>query len=335
MTATYDQVPGLATEIYQKAVDKYLSDTYQIYKDGDTYYSPDQGGDAWNPSSRNSRYTDDQLKQLVSEAQHKFADVPHLFDDFSMLPDPAGFDNDITMVSAVMDDLCAHATADPILGIQHPINTELSVMAGTTAGQPETATVLQRWDGLASEAFLRNFVTPFPDRTANQFTCASVLLNALKAEAELWKRARLNIADIAEKTKNGLDHYADCGKNDWTVGLSVVGAVVTIASAIATGGTSLVVGLAAVGAAGTVASTVAGTSDSPPSDRYGGESVEAVINSCRKAVADLKTAIKEQEQKVVDAMTKSVGIVEAHKSDFIAPRPSLADGSRVGQPGDN
>ena len=49
---------------------------------------------------------------------------------------------------------------------------------------------IDEWDGLAAQAFNDNFIIPFKDRTQNQFIVGSILMNALNAEKELWKRAR-------------------------------------------------------------------------------------------------------------------------------------------------
>ena len=221
-----------------------------------------------------------------------------------------------------MDALCSKAFTDPIQGDPHPINVELKAMT-------VTGSTIDEWDGLAAKAFMNNFVIPFEGRTENQFTVASILMNALNANKELWKRARANIDDIAHKVKSALDHYDDCGKNEWEIGLSVVGAVVAIAAVPVTGGASAIA-LGAVASAVDVASTFAGQIEDPPKNDYSAESVEGVIAKAKQGIEDLKTEVARAEQKIVDAMTNSSGVVSGHATDFLAPRPTLR--RRTGQP---
>jgi hypothetical protein len=308
---SYEELGRHAQEIYDLAVEKYLFDTYSIYKSGGEFYAPTE------PYYGESTMTEDQLKQHVWDTEMKFNEIHSLFDDFLVLPDPGSFDGPMQSVTITMNSLCSHAFTDPIQGDPHPVNTELSAM--TVAGNTLTS-----WDGLAAQAFVDNMVVPFEGRTQNQFIVASILMNALNAEKELWSRARLNIDDIAHKAKSALDHYDDCGKNDWEIGLSVVGAVVAIAALPLTGGTSAAIALGAVASGIDVANTFAGQIEDPPTNDYSAESVEGVVEKVKQGINDLKAAITKAEQKVVDAMTSSSGVVSSYATDFVAPRPTLA-----------
>ena len=309
---SFEELGYHAQEIYDLAVEKYLRDTYQVYKrDGMFYPPPDPYG------SGESYMTEDELKKLVWDTEMKFNEIHSLFNDFLVLPNPGDFDGPMQQVTGTMNALCSKAFTDPIQGDPHPVNTELAAM--TVAGNS-----INEWDGLAAQAFFNNFIVPFEDRTENQFIVASILMNALNAEKELWKRARLNIDDIAHKVKSALDHYDDCGKNDWEIGLSVVGAVVAIAAIPVTGGASAIA-LGAVASGIDVANTFAGQIEDPPKNDYSAESVEGVIAKAKQGIEDLKDAVKKAEQKIVDAMTNSSGTVAGHTEDFVAPRPTLAE----------
>jgi hypothetical protein len=313
---SYEELGFHAQEIYDMAVEKYLFDEHQIYKVDGMFYPPP------SPYTGTSYMPEEMLKQLVWDAEMKFNEVHSLFNDFLVLPDPGSFDGPMQSITACMNALCSEAYTDPIQGTPHPVNVELKAM--TVAG-----TTLDEWDGLAAKAFMNNFVIPFEDRTENQFTVASILMNALNAEKELWTRTRANIDDIAHKAKSALEHYDDCGKNDWEIGLSVVGAVVAIASVPVTGGAGAIA-LAAVASGVDVASTFAGQIEDEPKNDYSAESVEGVIDKVKQGINDLKAAVQKAEQKVVDAMTNSAGIVSSYASDFVAPRPTLA--GEQGQP---
>jgi hypothetical protein len=308
---SYEELGQHAQEIYDMAVEKYLYDEHGIYKVDGMYYPPP------NPYTGTSYMPEEMLKQYVYDAETKFNEIHSLFNDFLVLPDPADFDGPMQEVTTCMNALCSKAFTDPIQGDPHPVNTELAAM--TVAGNS-----IDEWDGLAAKAFYDNFIIPFEDRTENQFIVASILMNALNAEKELWKRARLNIDDIAHKVKSALEHYDDCGKNDWEIGLSVVGAVVAIAALPLTGGTSAAIALGAVASGIDVANTFAGQIEDPPKNDYSAESVTGVIDKAKQGINDLKEAVQKAEQKVVDAMTNSSGVVSSYASDFLAPRPTLA-----------
>jgi hypothetical protein len=317
---SFEELGFHAQEIYDKAVEKYLFDEFQIYKQDGMFYPPPDpyGGASYGGGQSSSYMTEDQLKQHVWDAEMKFNEIHSLFNDFLVLPDPGDFDGPWEQVTTCMNALCTEAFTDPIQGDPHPVNTELSAM--TVAGN-----TIDEWDGLAAQAFNDNFIIPFKDRTHNQFIAGSILMNALNAEKELWKRARLNIDDIAHKVNSALDHYDDCGKNDWEIGLSVVGAVVAIAALPLTGGTSAAIALGAVASGIDVANTFAGQIEDEPKNDYSAESVEGVIDKAKQGINDLKEAVQKAEQKIVDAMSNSSGVVSSYATDFVAPRPTLAD----------
>jgi hypothetical protein len=320
---SYGELGFHAQEIYEMAVEKYLRDEHLIYQHDGRYYAPT------DPMSGTPMMTEEVLRKTVWDTELKFNEIHSLFNDFLVLPDPADFDGPMQSVTTCMDALCSDAFTDPIQGTPHPVNVELRAM--TVAGN-----TLDEWDGLAAKAFVDNFVIPFVDRTENQFTVASILMNALNANKELWTRARANIDDIAHKVKSALDHYDDCGKNEWEIGLSVAGAVVAIASVPVTGGASAVA-LGAVASAVDVAGTFAGQIEDPPANDYSAESVEGVIDKAKQGINDLKAEVERAEQKIVDAMTSSSGVVSGHATDFLAPRPTLASSGDpdVGRPDDD
>jgi hypothetical protein len=307
---SFEELGFHAQEIYDMAVEKYLWDEHMILKRDGMFYPPT------DPYSGLPMMTEEVLRKTVWDTEMKFSEVHSLFNDFLVLPDPASFDGPVESVTACMNALCSQAFTDPIQGDPHPVNVELKAM--TVAGN-----TLDEWDGLAAQAFVNNFIVPFEGRTENQFVVASILMNALNAEKELWRRARLNIDDIAHKAKSALEHYDDCGKNDWEVGLSVVGAVVATASVPVTGGAGAIA-LGAVASAVDVASTFAGQIEDEPTNDYSAESVEGVIDKVKQGINDLKEAVEKAEQKVVDAMRNSSGVVSSYASDFLAPRPTLA-----------
>jgi hypothetical protein len=302
---SYEELSSHVSDIWDKALEEYMMER-GAYKHDDRYYG--------------SMGEDDEILQIwLDEADSKFQKVWTMFGDFYSLPEPSDYDGPIADLKTTMTALCkTTGDQDPIQGEFYPGNTELTAMT-------DAAGYLDEWDGVAVQAFRENFITPFPVRTSNQFVVASILMNALEAEQELWKRVRENIDKIAEDCIKALDHMHDCGKNEWSMFFSVTGAVVAIAALPLTAGTSGALALAAVGSGISVASTYAGQIEDPPEPRFSGESAEAVVNATEDGIKDLKDEIKKAEQKVVDAMTNALGVVNGHTEDLVAPRPVIAD----------
>ena len=261
--------------------------------------------------------TQEMVDRDMADVSTKYADVPGLFAPFESIPDPGAFDYEIGQLDSVLGKLSAGAkNQDPVGRSFYPANTTLDGM-DTTAGY------IQRWTGVAASTFKENFVDTFESVTQNQFLLTGVIKGALQAQQGIWTGVRKDIVDIADKTLSGIEHCDDCGKNDWTMAFAVVGAVISIAAVPVTGGASLA--LAAVGGAVAVGGTAIGNSDEAPSEGYSGESAEAVVEAMRRAITSLKGHITDAETKIQKAMNDNIGVVNANRDLFVAPRPNLAN----------
>ncbi|WP_020499006.1 hypothetical protein [Sciscionella marina] len=259
--------------------------------------------------------------------EQKYAYIPGLFEPFSRLPDPAGFEPLIDDLQKAMGDLATGATSNPLAKDVNFANPKLDKM--TTAGG-----YLQGWTGDAAMAFKENFIDPFKTIANNQFTMVSTMKGALEAHQALWKKAREDIDKIAHTTKDALDNAGGCGKNEWSFGFSVlsaVGAVGGVLLTVATGGTGAAVAIPAIGALASVGSAgVAGITAS-------GDSAEEITKSMKEAVDKLTQHIKDVESKEI--AEKVQGILSAAngaKDQLVAKRPKLAgmdDGQLTGDGG--
>jgi hypothetical protein len=273
-----------------------------------------QVSNAMAQAGRGAAYAE---KQITAKATSDFADIPGLYEPFSLMPDPATYNGMIQDLSNVMRTLSSgQANTDPIDGPIYPANPTLHKLSGTQS-------YLENWTGKAAEDFKRNFIDPFPAVVSNQFLLTAVLKAALEAHKEMWKRARTDIDNIATTTISALDHMDDCGSNDWSMAFTVLGAVVAIAAVPVTDGASLFA-LAAVGSAASVASSAAGSGDDHR-QRFSGESAGAVISQMRTAIAMLADDINTSEQKIVKATNDTYGTVAGSRSAFVSNRPMLAN----------
>ena len=264
-------------------------------------------------------------KQITAKAQSDFADIPGLYEPFSLMPDPASYQPMIHDLEGAMRTLSSgQGNSDPIDGPIYPANPTLDKLSGTES-------YLENWTGHAAEDFKRNFIDPFPAVVRNQFLLSAVLKAALEAHQEMWKRARTDIDNIATATISALDHMNDCGSNDWSLAFTVLGAVVAIAAVPVTDGASLFA-LAAVGSAASVASAVAPSGDDKR--RFSGESAGAVIAQMRTAITMLADDIASQEAKIAKAMNYTYGTVAGGRTSFVSNRPLLADANARNVKGD-
>ncbi|MEA5367602.1 hypothetical protein VA596_49285 [Amycolatopsis sp., V23-08] len=245
--------------------------------------------------------------------RRSYAFIESMFEPFSRLPDPAGYDPLIADLNAAMAKLNTGSVNNTELSSDVTfVNPHLDKM--TTDGG-----YLQGWTGDAAMAFKANFVDTFRSIAGNQFTVLSILKGILQAHREMWLRARADIDKIAENTKNALDNAGGCGKNQWTFDFSVLSAVSAIGGvvvAVATGG---VVPLAAIGALASVGGAgVAGLTAS-------GDSAEAIISSMKQGVDELAKHIQEVEtQQIAQRVQALTEAVHGNKDKIVSARPNLA-----------
>jgi hypothetical protein len=252
------------------------------------------------------------------EIEARFADIPALFAPFTRIPEPSSFDPLIAASGRVMGVLSSgQSPKDPIGGEVYPANIILDKVKGTES-------YIEDWTGVAAKNFKSFFIDPFPSVVSNQFTVAAVLKAALEAEQAVWAAVRTDIDTIAHKVLAALDNMDDCGKNEWTVGFTVLASIAFVGAALAVPGGGIAVGLTVAGGAFSTAAAAPVVGD-PPATDYHGETPEVVIAQMRAAIGDLTRAINSQEQRIADAIGRNHGLIAANRAAFVSPRPALAD----------
>jgi hypothetical protein len=234
---------------------------------------------------------------IRQHAESAFADIPALFGSFVDTPNPDWFGPAVNDFNRALRRLFfGHDTGQvkakdepqsggPLTGTNvYYSNDELPDLSGSES-------YLEKWTGKAAMAFKKNVIDPFPSIVYNQFQMVAALRAALEAERGIWVHTRRDIDQIAHDTLAALDRVGSnifaCDRNEWEMTFSVVGAVVTIPAAVATGGTAVALAVAAGGA--TVAATAAGQAKPQKTVRFHGETAEAVISEMRDAIAMLAT----------------------------------------------
>ena len=254
-----------------------------------------------------------------------FADIPSLFEPFTMMPEPSSFDGIMADLHEAMIKISPGDNTDPINGALYVASTRLAQIDGSES-------YMALWTGGAADAFRSEFVVKFPARVINQFIACSVLRGALAAHQAMWATARDDIDKIAHDALNALDNMDHCGQNEWTMTFTIVASVAAVAAVPISAGTSMAALAAAttVTAVGATSQVVAAHQVDPAKvTRYQGETAEAVVTQVRRSVSELLGHIQQAEQKIANALDGMRATMSQHRELFVAPRPKLADATRT------
>jgi hypothetical protein len=232
------------------------------------------------------------MDRMVADFSH----IPAEFAPFTEMPDPAAFDPLIRGLEKAMGKLSQDAT------VTRAVST---------------------WDGGAAQDFAA-YLDALPTVLSNNFLLATVVKSAMQAEQEIWVRARADICALADQARQALYHFDDFHAKDWEVALSVVGAVIALPSAVATGGASLALWAVAAGSA-SVAGTLAGQAADPPTYPLSGPNAGVIVDRMRTAIAALTGEIYRQEIAVATALTDTLRYLDWPdvRRNFVQPRPAL------------
>jgi hypothetical protein len=291
---SYSDLMGHAAEIQRKAVDKAIEDL---------------GG---------RRHSRSYMSEKRPEIEAQFADIPALFAPFTQIPEPGSFDPPIASMGRVLGVLSSGQTPkDPISDDVYPANIILDKVPGAES-------YIEDWTGKAAMDFKSFFIDPFPSVVSNQFTVAAILKAGLEAEKSLWSGARTDIDTIAHKVLAALDNMDDCGKNEWTIGFTVLASIAFVGATVFTGGTAAPIAFTVAGGVFSTTAAAPPMSDPEP-NRYSGESPAAVIAEMRAGIGDLTRCINEQERRIADSISKNHDLIATDRTFFVSPRPALAD----------
>jgi hypothetical protein len=254
-----------------------------------------------------------------------FADVPSLFEPFTMIPEPSAFDGMINDLRSAMLKLSSgHMPTDPVTRDAFYANAALTEIDSSES-------YIELWTGGAADAFRTEFVNKFPATVVNQFIIGAVLRGALEAYKAIWTSAREDIDKIAHDALNALDNMDHCGQNTWTMTFTVIASVAAVAAVPITAGTSLGALAAAttVTAVGATSQVVAAHQVEPPKvTEFKGETAEAVLREVRRSVSETIGQIQQAEQQIAGVVEQMRATIAQRRELFVSPRPKLADADR-------
>lgn len=220
-----------------------------------------------------------------------------VFEPFSSLPEPGGFDGYLTELGSAMEKLATGSGEDPISRL--PMNENVDLLEiNSIAGE------LTEWEGDAMESFRDHVQTPFPGVVNNLYNATTVLYGAVEAEKAVWTAARNDLRTIEEKAISSAEKFCTTGASQASFFITVAGAVVAVALAPVTGGGSLAVGVAAVAGAFSITSSAVSTD-------WDIETPEEAVSAIKNSVELLKGAIEDGEKKIQKALRDLNGLLAA------------------------
>lgn len=182
---------------------------------------------------------------------------------------------------------------------------------------------LRDWQGTAAEAFVENYLTPFPKTVTNQVEVVVELHAAIQASKEILDRARKDAIATADTTIAALNRAMEIeDKNDDARTWAIIGAVVAVAAAIPTGGASfsfytLGLGLAAGGAG--IAAAEIGTRSITGTDP------NTILEQMNDSLGQLDSGMTQEEDILAELLHKDAGIIDEKMDKILPARPAIAD----------
>ncbi|MAS56400.1 MAG: hypothetical protein CMJ44_17600 [Pimelobacter sp.] len=177
-------------------------------------------------------------------------------------------------------------------------------------------------NGAAMDLFAINYSNRLPGVVRGQLAMVGLLGSCLSGEKNLWEKAQIDVAGIADDVMSVLEAKDSGGSSR---GLQILGAVLAGASLFFTAGTSAAV----IGASRTVLGilqTVAPAEQAPPpaADTFGGSSPGEVFGKLTAFLAEFDQALYAEEEVVQRSLDNGLAEVRSHAGDFdLATLPAL------------
>lgn len=240
-----------------------------------------------------------------------------IYDDFASLPSPDNFGTYTDGLLTTMEKLAtggySTGQTDGSTGVASSV-LDLTISAGDEVDD---------WTGKGADQF-NIWTDGWKTGVSNQFAATVALRILLNAEAAVWTGVLKDLDDLSNAATKAMKAVTECNGDDVTIALSVATAVVGIAAAIPTAGTSL--SLVAVAGAGLgVASTGMQVYDaaSKPEPKISSCCPRCCIDDVKDALKDIKTHTREAEEKIAKDLDKNINIINGAWSEFCKPAPAL------------
>lgn len=179
--------------------------------------------------------------------------------------------------------------------------------------------------GGSLDDFKTRYIDDSSTRAARITALAEVLGEGTTAEQEIWRRAEADVLGIVTKYKSAFDAAAGGGSANAAIVISVIGAAVAGAAIFATAGTATAIALAGASVVVSLAKSIESETGSEPRADREFNDVESGLEAFEKALGVLSNGIKEEEDKVREALSTNIDNVKTHADLFqLTPAPIYA-----------
>ena len=311
----YAGLQGTIDEIVREAIDWHMQDNFWL-KSGDGYRlqgaygwtvpGPEAGAGAFPVSFEEPRSGTTMTYDFHSTVYEPLREsIQSQFDPWLTMPQPEDFGDVCTGSYAGMEKISA---GQEINGDSVTENVDLSA---AVTGATDACNGQQ---GETIKAFKARYMDRMPGVIRNHCAAAADLTEIALGEQLLWRETQKSLASTADAMLKAMQ--ARSGGGGGEILLSIVGAALSIGSAIATGGWSTV--LTVAGAATGVGGTLAGGGEEQRVP-LSGDDASAVIDSVHEVLVDLNEKIKAEEQALKDKATSRTGQMDGSDYDLSVP----------------
>lgn len=247
------------------------------------------------------------------------SEITGIYDDFASLPNPDSFGSYTDGLLTTMSKL---ATGGYSTG-QADEDGETGVASSALDLVVSAGDEIDDWTGKGADEFAI-WSDGWKTGVSNQFAATVALRILLNAEAAVWTGALQDLDDLSAAATKAMKAVTECNGDDVKLALSVATAVVGIAAAVPTAGSSL--SLVAVAGAGLgVASTgmeVYGAA-TKPEPSISSHCPRCCIDDVKEQLGEIKKHIEAGEQKIIDSLQENIDVINGNWKEFCKPAPPL------------
>lgn len=184
--------------------------------------------------------------------------------------------------------------------------------------------------GGAFDTFKARYIDDSPLRAVRLTALAEVMGQAIFAEAEIWRRVEVDLAETLSKYRIGFAALAAGGQPNASLTFSVVGAAIAGAALFASGGGAIALSGAGIVVGLAESISAAGTPGSPAREELLFGDVVSGLESFGASLRELSQRIHEQESRVIDGVSDAIVNVRDNATLFQLTPAGIASASNDG-----
>lgn len=292
-----DKVKGPTDKELEAAVDKLVEAAKKKAKEeADIARRSVEGKMSFEGDRLEYPYTREEVNKMIEDGAKEIKDRYATI----YTPNPDHFDTMISKMQAVEATLGAYTpskntTKDtPVIGG----GGDLELLRTSVSDMSD-------WQGKLKNAFVDNYLTPFPRITATQGGLARFLRHQAEWMQAIYVRRRYDAKKLADQAVEAIEAVGDSKGSSAAIALA---AIIGLATLLGPAGSSLAW---ALGTSAVVAGTGIGAEfiEDDKEVPLGADTVQGVVDNLFKALDESDKTMVEEEGKVLDALKQIEGVV--------------------------